>query len=70
MIAIVSTTVSTLIMVATIVFALLGPMILAKSRNTKIAPHWVLLMTVLTLPTVVGWAVILAYSLFGETKET
>ena len=51
-------------------FVLFGPMSIAEKRNTKLDSGYVFGLTILALPTVIGWVAVLTYSLLGETKET
>lgn len=55
---------------ASAAFILFGPMSIADKRNTKLDSGYVFGLTILTIPTVIGWVAVLTYSLLGETKET
>ena len=52
---------------AAVVFIMFGPLFIAASRHDANLPlGWVFAGTVLSIPTVMGWPVILAYALFGK----
>tara|TARA_Y100001938_G_C8063080_1_gene418529 strand:- start:593 stop:802 length:210 start_codon:yes stop_codon:yes gene_type:complete len=55
---------------AAVFFVIFGPMVVAEKRDVKLDSGYVFLLTILSIPTVIGWGAVLAYSLLGETKET
>lgn len=52
-----------------ILFLVFGPAMIAFKRPDGPSDRFVFVLTLLTLPTVIGWPVVLAYALFGKSGE-
>ena len=56
--------------VAAMLFILFGPVVLAGSRyKSGLDGGRIFLLTLLSIPTAIGWPVVLAYALFGKGDD-